>query len=168
MNRSSDSWTLLSMANPSSTQYSSFDENVFLKPIDHFINDRAFFRNGTTEGVAFSTDLQLSHGHIPPAISIIVLTLPIVWTIILSIATNRERRWTATLDSFAIFRLGGDWHSNLKEYRLSSLRRARDQVLLIPGNVVVDPVHGRLSWAMVPKHEKDEESGSNQTRNRIP
>ena len=137
-NRSSASWIFTG----DFTRSSHFDETMFLKPLARLINDRAFSRNCTTDGVSFSTDLQLSHGHVPPAVSITILALPIVWTIILSIVTNRERRWTATLDSFAVFRLGGDWRGNFEEYRLYSLGRAREQVQSIPRNVVVDPVKG--------------------------
>lgn len=118
------------------------DENAFLKPLVHMITDPQFFTNGTTGGVVFRTDVKLEHGKVPWQLAIANLLLPLVWTFMLAILSNRKKRWTASLDAFAVFKLGGDWRGNLQDLRLASLKESKSMLESIPGTVQVDPDAG--------------------------
>lgn len=85
---------------------SDFDETVLLKPLAFILRQPAFFSNGTTAGVAFKTEIDMVHGKVPPALALVMLMLPIAWTLALSVLANTQKKWTASLDSFAIFKLG--------------------------------------------------------------
>lgn len=128
----------------------TIDEDIFLKPLASIISSPGFFANGTTTGVAFKTDLILVHGKVPPSFAIAVLMLPILWTLILSVVANSRKRWTASLDAFAMFRLGGDWRGNLKDMRLASLSQAKKELASIPGTVRVIPEQNSAQLVHLP------------------
>lgn len=129
------------------TGLSSFDERMFLGPLASFINDPTFYQNGTVTGVTFKVENGLAYGKVPAVLALVVLAIPILWTIALSVITNTQRRWTASLDAFAIFKLGADWHGDLQELRLVSLGKANERIMSIPGTVVVDPETGMVELA---------------------
>lgn len=133
------------------SEVSSFDERVFLGPLSSLINDRSFFRNGTVAGVAFQTEIRLSYGKVPALLAALVLAIPVLWTVALSVITNTQRRWTASLDAFSIFKLGADWRGDMQNLRLVSLGAASDHMISIPGTIVVDPQTGAVELAHPPK-----------------
>lgn len=126
---------------------SSFDERVFLGPLASQINKPSFFENGTVTGVAFKTELGLSYGKVPALLAVLVLAVPILCTIALSVVTNTQRRWTASLDAFSMFKLGADWRGNVENQKLVSLGKASSHVRDIPGTVVVNPETGAVELA---------------------
>ena len=132
----------------------SFDETVFLGPLANILSNPSFFQNGTVNGVVFKTNAALSYGSVPPILAIIVLAIPILWTIALSIISNTQRRWTPTFDAFSIFKLGGDWTDELKDLRLASLSKASEVVKQMPGTVVVNPEAGEVRLAQPPPRLK--------------
>jgi hypothetical protein len=127
------------------------NEDVFLKPLASIISRPEFFSNGSTNGVAFKTDLKLIHGKVPSVLAIIVLMLPIFWTFLLAIIANRHKNGTASLDAFAMFRLGGDWRESLQHLRLASLAQSKKELGLIPGRVHVDAQVGLVELMHPPK-----------------
>ena len=133
---------------------SSFDERMFLGPLASFINDRSFFRNGTVIGVTFKVENGFAYGRVPAALAMVVLAIPILWTVGLSVIANSRRRWTASLDAFAVFKLGADWHGDLQDLRLVSLGKANERVMSIPGTVVVDPEAGMAELANAPPRRR--------------
>lgn len=133
---------------------SSFDERVFLGPLASLINDPSFFENGTVAGVAFKTELGLSYGKVPALFAVLVLAVPILCTIALSVITNTQRRWTASLDAFSMFKLGADWRGSVENQKLVSLGKAGSNVKDIPGTVVVNPETGSVELAHPPKRRR--------------
>lgn len=133
---------------------SSFDERMFLGPLASLINDRSFFENGTVVGVAFKTDPGLSYGKVPALLAVLVLAIPVLCTIALSVITTTQRRWTASLDAFSMFKLGTDWRSNLENQKLVSLGKVSSHVKDIPGTVVVNPETGVVELAHAPKRRR--------------
>ena len=133
---------------------SSFDERVFLGPLTSLINDQSFFENGTIAGVAFKTELGLSYGKIPALFAVLVLAVPILCTMALSVITNTQRRWTASLDAFSMFKLGADWRDNVEDQKLVSLGKASSHVRSIPGTIVVNPETGGVELAHPPKRRR--------------
>ena len=131
-------------------EQSSFNEDVFVRPLAFIISNPDFFSNQTITGVAFKTDIELVHGKVSPIFAITVLTFPVLWTFILSVVANKRKRWTASLDAFAMFRLGGDWKGNLKHLRLASLSQAQAELDSIPGMVRVDPDEGLVELTYPP------------------
>ena len=146
--------TLLDRHSNYITGLTVFDERVFLAPLASFINDPSFFQNGSVIGVTFKVQNGLAYGKVPPALALTVLAIPILWTIALSVITTTGRRWTASLDAFAMFKLGADWHSEMKDLKLASLGKANEQMMLIPGTVVVDPENGRVELRNAQKRKK--------------
>ena len=132
----------------------SFDERMFLGPLTSFINDPTFFQNGTVTGVTFKVENGLAYGKVPAVFALVVLAIPILWTIALSIITTTQRRWTASLDAFAIFKLGADWCDELQDLRLVSLGKANEHVMSIPGTVVVDPETGVVKLDHAPPRRR--------------
>ena len=118
------------------------DEDAFIKPLLHMITDPKFFANGTTGGVVFSTDVELKHGKVSWQLAIINLVIPLMWTFILAVVANGRKRWTASLDAFAMFKLGGDWRGNLKDLRLADMSESKNTLESILGEVHVDPDAG--------------------------
>ena len=136
------------------TGVSSFDERVFLGPLACLINDRSFFENGTVVGVAFKTDPGLSYGKVPALLAVFVLAVPVLCTVALSVITTTQRRWTASLDAFSMFKLGTDWRNNLENQRLVSLGKVSSHVKDIPGTVVVNPEEGVVELARPPRRRR--------------
>ncbi|KAM0717074.1 hypothetical protein Q7P37_006926 [Cladosporium fusiforme] len=92
-------------------------------------------RNATS----YSSGSVLVRGAVPPALP---ATLLIIWAIIsciLSIRYGFQRRWADTLDSFSMFRFGGDLSDEIKvkEMPLYSSKSFRDheQLMELPGFV---------------------------------
>ena len=138
---------------------SSFDERVFLGPLASLINNPSFFENGTTAGVTFKTELGLSYGKVPAILAVLVLAVPVLCTVALSVITITQRRWTASLDAFSIFKLGADWRGHVEDQKLVSLGKASARVREIPGTVVVSAETGKVELARAPKRrrlERDE------------
>ena len=133
---------------------SSFDERVFLGPLASLINDQSFFENGTVIGVTFKTELGLSYGKVPAPLAVIVLAVPVLCAIALSVITNTQRRWTASLDAFSMFKLGTDWRGNVENQMLVSLGKASSHVRGIPGTVLVNPETGVVELAHPPKRRR--------------
>ena len=133
---------------------SNFDERVFLGPLASLINDPSFFENGTVVGVTFKTELGLSYGKVPAILAVLVLAVPVLCTVALSVITNTQRRWTASLDAFSIFKLGADWRGNVEDQKLVSLGKASSHVKDIPGTVVVSPETGAVGLAHAPKRRR--------------
>lgn len=133
---------------------SSFDERIFLGPLASLINDHAFFENGTVAGVAFKTDQGLEYGKVPAVLAVLILAIPVLCTIALSTITTIQRRWTASLDAFAMFKLGADWRSNVENQKLVSLGKASSHVKDIPGTVLVNPETGVVELAQPPKRRR--------------
>ena len=131
-----------------------FDEGVFLKPLAYFISQPGFFGNGTTDGVSFKTEIDMVYGKVSPVLAIAVVMLPIAWTLLLSLMSNGRKRWTASLDAFALFKLGGDWHGKLKDLRLASMKTAKKELGSIPGTVIVDAEKGIAELADPRKYAK--------------
>ena len=129
----------------------NFDERVFLGPLASLINDHSFFKNGTVTGVAFKTELGLSYGKVPALLAVLVLAIPILCAIALSVITNTERRWTASLDAFSMFKLGADWHDKVENQKMVSLGKASSHVRDIPGTVLVNPEAGTVELAQPAK-----------------
>lgn len=123
---------------------SGIDEETFLRPLAALISRPEFFTNASTDGVSFRTDLSMVHGRMPAALAIIVLLAPILWTLTLAISANREKRWTASLNAFAMFRLGGAWRESLQHLQMASLREAKEELSLIPGTCQVDVQEGSV------------------------
>lgn len=146
--------TLLERHSDYITGLTVFDERVFLAPLASFINDPSFFRNGSVTGVTFKVQNGLAYGRVPPALALVVLAIPILWTIALSVVTTTRRRWTASLDAFAMFKLGADWHGEMKDLRLASLGKANEQVMLIPGTVMIEPETGRVELGNAQKRQR--------------
>ena len=130
---------------------SNFDERVFLGPLASLINDQSFFENGTVVGVTFKTELGLSYGKVPALVAVLVLAIPVLCTIALSVITNTQRRWTASLDAFSMFKLGSDWSSSVEDLKLMSLGKASSHINGIPGTVIVNPETGVIDLAQAPK-----------------
>lgn len=132
---------------------STFDERLFLGPLAQYINDPLFFRNDTVTGVIFKTDQGVAYGRTVSAVAaVLVLALPVLWTLALSVAASTERRWTPTLDAFALFKLGGDWGGVVRrDMRMVSLSRAGKTMREIPGNIVVNPASGVVELANPPE-----------------
>ena len=130
---------------------SSFDERVFLGPLASLINGRSFFENGTVVGVSFKTEPGLSYGKVPAPLAVMILAVPVLCAIALSVITNTQRRWTASLDAFSMFKLGTDWRSNMENQMLVSLGKASSHVRDIPGTVLVNPETGVVELAHPPK-----------------
>ena len=76
------------------TGVAHFDERVFLGPLAFLINQTSFFENGTVAGTAFGNDGRIVYGKVPAAFAVIVLSLPVLCTCALSVATIVQRRWT--------------------------------------------------------------------------
>ena len=133
---------------------SSFDERVFLGPLASLINDPSFFENGTVVGVAFKTEPGLAYGKVPALLAVLVLAIPVLCTIALSVITITQRRWTASLDAFSMFKLGADWHDNVENQKLVSLGKATSHVRDIPGTVIVSPETGVVKLAHPPKRRR--------------
>jgi len=139
---------------------SNFSENVFLTPLAYFLSNPAFFDTGPTTAVVFETDLQVAHGRVPIVAALAILFLPMLWTLVVSVVASSQRRWTSTLDSFAIFRLGGDWTESMKDLRLASMSTAKEKLLGIPGMVLVDPESATVKLA----YSVDSEHGSGERK----
>jgi hypothetical protein len=133
---------------------SSFDERMFLGPLISLINDRSFFENGTVAGVTFKTEQGLEYGRVPAVLAVLVLGIPVLCTIALSTITIIQRRWTASLDAFSMFKLGADWRSNVENQKLVSLGKASSHVQDIPGTVIVNPETGVVELAQAPKRRR--------------
>lgn len=133
---------------------SSFDERVFLGPLTFLINNPSFFENGTVAGVAFKTELGLSYGKVPALFAVLVIAVPILCTVALSVITITQRRWTASLDAFSMFKLGADWRDSVENQKLVSLGKADSTVKDIPGTVVVNPETGGVELAHPPKRRR--------------
>ncbi len=131
-----------------------FSESVFLGPLASLINDPSFFKNGTVVGVTFKTEPGLSYGKVPALLAVLVLAVPVLCTIALSVVTNTQRRWTASLDAFSIFKLGADWRGNVESQKMVSLGKASSHVREIPGTVVVSPETGGVELARVPERRR--------------
>ncbi|KAL8789713.1 MAG: hypothetical protein Q9195_006710 [Heterodermia aff. obscurata] len=129
----------------------TFDETMFLAPLSTLIQNPAFFKTGTVAGVAFKTSLSLSYGKVPATATLLVLGIPILLTVALSVITNVQRRWTASLDAFAMFKLGSDWHDSVEKQKLVSLRKASSHMGDVPGTVHVNPETGVVKLAHAPK-----------------
>lgn len=136
------------------THVSSFDERVFLGPLATLINDKLFFENGTVAGVAFKTEQGLSYGNVPAVLAVLILGIPVLCTIALSAITTIQRRWTASLDAFSMFKLGADWHDSVDNQRLVSLGKTSSHVKDIPGTVIVNPETGFVGLAHPPKRRR--------------
>ena len=132
----------------------SFDESMFLGPLASLINSPSFFENETVAGVAFRTELGLQYGKVPAILAVIVLAVPVLCTIALSVITITQRRWTASLDAFSMFKLGADWRDNVENHKLVSLGKASSYVKEIPGTVVVSPETGVVELAHPPKRRR--------------
>ena len=132
----------------------SFDESVFLGPLASLINNPSFFENGTVAGVAFRTELGLQYGKVPAILAVLVLAVPVLCTVALSVITTTQRRWTASLDAFSMFKLGADWRVNVENQKLVSLGKASPHVKDIPGTVVVSPETGVVELAHPPKRRR--------------
>lgn len=130
---------------------SSFDERMFLGPLASLINDRSCFENGNVVAVSFKTDPGLSYGKVLVLLAVLVLAIPVLCTIALSVITTTQRRWTASLDAFSMFKLGTDWRSNLENQKLVSLGKVSSHVKVIPGTVVVNLATGVVELAHAPK-----------------
>ena len=131
-----------------------FDESMFLGPLASLINNPSFFENGTVAGVAFRTELGLQYGKVPAILAVLVLAVPVLCTIALSVITTTQRRWTASLDAFSMFKLGADWRDNVEDQKLVSLGKASSHVKDIPGTVVVSPESGAVELAHPPKRRR--------------
>jgi len=132
----------------------SFDERMFLGPLASLINDPTFFQSGTVSGVTFKVENGLAYGKVPPVLALVVLALPILWTIALSVITITRRRWTASLDAFAMFKLGADWRDDLQDLRLVSLGKASERMVSIPGTVLVNPETGVVELPNAPPRRR--------------
>ena len=132
----------------------SFDESMFLGPLASLINNPSFFENGTVAGVAFKTELGLQYGKVPAILAVLVLAVPVLCTIALSVITTTQRRWTASLDAFSMFKLGADWRDNVENQKLVSLGKASSHVKNIPGTVIVSPETGVVELAHAPKRRR--------------
>ena len=132
----------------------SFDESMFLGPLASLINNPNFFENGTVAGVAFRTEPGLQYGKVPAILAVLVLAVPVLCTIALSAITTTQRRWTASLDAFSMFKLGADWRDNVENQKLVSLGKASSHVKGIPGTVVVSPETGVVELAHPPKRRR--------------
>ena len=106
----------------------SFDESMFLGPLASLINNPSFFENGTVAGVAFRNELGLQYGKLPAILAVLILAIPVLCTIALSVITTTQRRWTASLDAFSMFKLGADWRDNVEHHKLVSLGKASSHV----------------------------------------
>lgn len=133
---------------------SSFDERVFLGPLASLINDPSFFQNGTVDGVTFKTEQGFAYGRVPAPLAVLILALPILCTIALSSIAMIQRRWTASLDASAMFKLGADWHSSVEDQKLVTLGKASSNVKDIPGTVMVNPETGVVALAHPPKKRR--------------
>ncbi|KAL9065482.1 MAG: hypothetical protein Q9161_008187 [Pseudevernia consocians] len=133
---------------------SSFDERVFLGPLASLINEPSFFENGTVVGVAFKTEPGLVYGKVPAVLAVLVLAIPVLCAIALSVITITQRRWTASLDAFSMFKLGADWRDNVENQKLVSLGKANSHVREIPGTVIVNPETGVVELAHPPKRRR--------------
>ena len=102
-------------------------------------------------GVAFKPSLSLSYGKVPATAALLVLGIPILITVALSVVANTQRRWTASLDAFSMFKLGADWHDKVEKQKLVSLRKASSHMGDIPGTVHVNPETGVVKLAHAPK-----------------
>ena len=145
---------LLSSYAPFVSGVSSFDERVFLGPLAFLINDPSFFENGTVVGVAFKTEPGLAYGKVPAILAVLVLAVPVLCAIALSVITITQRRWTASLDAFSMFKLGTDWRDHVENQKLVSLGKANSHVKDIPGTVVVNPETGVVELAHPPKRRR--------------
>ena len=132
----------------------SFDESMFLGPLASLINNPSFFENATVVGVAFRTEPGLQYGKVPAILAVLVLAVPVLCTIALSAITTTQRRWTASLDAFSMFKLGADWRDNVENQKLVSLGKASSHVKGIPGTVVVSPETGVVELAHPPKRRR--------------
>ena len=132
----------------------SFDETMFLGPLASLINNPSFFENGTVAGVAFRTELGLQYGKVPAVLAVLVLAVPVLCAIALSAITTTQRRWTASLDAFSMFKLGADWRDNVENQKLVSLGKAGSHVKDIPGTVIVSPETGVVELAHPPKRRR--------------
>lgn len=127
---------------------------MFLGPLASLINDPTFFQSGTVSGVTFKVENGLAYGKVPPVLALVVLAIPILWTIALSVITITRRRWTASLDAFAMFKLGADWRDDLQDLRLVSLGKASERMVSIPGTVLVNPETGVVELANAPPRRR--------------
>ena len=132
----------------------NFDERVFLGPLASFMNDPQFFPPGNVSGVTFKVENGLAYGKVPPVLAVIVLAIPILWTIALSVITATRRRWTASLDAFAMFKLGAGWRDDLEDLGLTSLGKSNGRLSSIPGTVVVVPETGKVELSNVPPRRR--------------
>ena len=131
-----------------------FDESMFLGPLASLINNPSFFENGTVAGVAFKTEPGLQYGKVPAILAVLVLAVPVLCAIALSVITTTQRRWTASLDAFSMFKLGADWRDIVEDLKLVSLGKASSDVKNIPGIVVVSPETGVVELAHPPKRTR--------------
>ena len=131
----------------------TFDESMFLAPLSTLIQNPAFFKTRIVAGVAFKSPLSLSYGKVPATAALLVLGIPILLTVALSVIANTQRRWTASLDAFSIFKLGADWHDSVEKQKLVSLRKASSHMGDIPGTVNVNPETGVVKLAHAPKRK---------------
>ena len=131
-----------------------FDESMFLGPLASLINNPSFFENGTVAGVTFKTEPGLQYGKVPAILAVLVLAVPVLCAIALSVITTTQRRWTASLDAFSMFKLGADWRDNVEDQKLVSLGKASSHVKNIPGTIVVNPETGVVELAHPPKRRR--------------
>ena len=133
---------------------SSFDERVFVGSLASYIDDPSFFQNGTVNGVTFEVENGLAYGKVPAAVALVVLAIPILWTIALS----RHHKHTVLLDGFSRrlchLKLGADWRGDVQDLRLVSLGKASEHIMSIPGTVAVNPETGVVELAHAPPRRR--------------
>ncbi|KAK5081379.1 hypothetical protein LTR05_008174 [Lithohypha guttulata] len=126
---------------------SYLNEDIFLKPLLYVVTKPGFFTTGTTGAVVFKTDIIQTRGRVPWRLAVIILMTPLLWTFILTIMANRRKRWTASLDAWAIFRLGSDWRGHLQHLRFAGLRESKEELQSVPGLIYIDPDEGIVELA---------------------
>ncbi|KAH7310342.1 hypothetical protein BKA65DRAFT_518889 [Rhexocercosporidium sp. MPI-PUGE-AT-0058] len=124
-------------------EFYEFGIDCFIVPLATLIRDVSFFQNGSVAGVVFKSEVLLSYGVVSRWIAIAILFAPVGFTLLLSLFINSKNRWTSTLDSFALFKLGADWKSYIREMRLSTISEAGEPLKRISGKVEVNPSIGQ-------------------------